>query len=269
LKNRWPVALTIAGSDPSGGAGLQADLKTFHQFGIYGQAVVTLATVQNTRRVSDVRPLDAEFVARQLEAVSEDIPPDAAKTGALGTVDIVEAAAAWAAETETPLVVDPVMVSKHGAELIPRDAQTALAERLLPLARIVTPNVPEAERLTGLPIKNEEDMLAAAERIREMGARAVLLKGGHLDGPEAIDLLLDGGRTSEFRAQRVGTQHTHGTGCVTAAAITSGLALGRSLERSVRDAKQFVLSAIESAPGLGSGSGPLNLFTAGPSEPGT
>ena len=262
MKNNSPVALTIAGSDPSGGAGLQADLKTFHQFGVYGQAVLTLATVQNTRRVSEVYSLNAGLVARQLEAVSEDIPPDAAKTGALGTAEIVREVASWAAATGTPLVVDPVMISKHGAELIPPEAQEALAEKLLPLARIVTPNIPEAERLAGIEIRSEADMLRAAERILALGAQAVLLKGGHLEGAEALDLLLDGAQLFEFRAPRLATRHTHGTGCVTAAAITAGLALGRPMEQSVGEAKRFVLAAIRTAPELGAGAGPLNLFAA-------
>lgn len=255
-----PVALTVAGSDPSGGAGVQADLKTFHQFRVYGQAAITLITVQNTRRVSEVVPLDAGLVARQLDAVSEDIPPLAAKTGALGTAEIVQAVAAWAQRTGTPLVVDPVMVSKHGAELIPAEAQKALAERLLPAARLVTPNVPEAERLSGIEIRDEPAMHEAARRIQAMGAQSVLLKGGHLDGPEAVDLLFDGSEVTELRSARIETRHTHGTGCVTSAAITAGLALGRPLEEAVREAKRFVSAAIASAPGLGSSSGPLGLF---------
>src|SRR5216117_1135335 len=174
-----PVALTIAGSDPSGGAGIQADLKTFHQFGVYGQAVITLLTVQNTVRVSRVEVMPTALVSEQIAAVLEDIPPAAAKTGALGSTDMVEAVARAASEFRFPLVVDPVMVSKHGLSLLPAEAVAAIGELLLPRAFLITPNVPEAEALTGIRILTLDDMRCAARRLMEMGARAVLLKGGH------------------------------------------------------------------------------------------
>jgi hydroxymethylpyrimidine/phosphomethylpyrimidine kinase len=170
-----PVALTIAGSDPSGGAGLQADLKTFHQFGVYGEAVVTLLTVQNTQRVSRVQCMAPDLIAQQIQAVLEDIRPGAAKTGALGNAEIVEVVAQLAAGFDFPLVVDPVMVSKHGAALLPERAGRILAERLLPWAFLLTPNLAEAKALTGLEIHSVDDMRRAAERICEMGARAVLV----------------------------------------------------------------------------------------------
>ena len=197
-----PVALTIGGSDPSGGAGIQADLMTFHQFGVYGEAVVTLITVQNTVRLSRVEVLPAELILEQIAAVVEDIPPGAAKTGALGTADAVRAVARAAAGFRFPLVVDPVMVSKHGAAL-----GGGGWEELLPHARLVTPNLPEAEALTGTA-----DPRRAARRLREMGAGAVLIKGGHSEG-DATDLLLDGEDWTEFPAPRIATRHTHGTGC--------------------------------------------------------
>jgi hydroxymethylpyrimidine/phosphomethylpyrimidine kinase len=252
-----PVALTIAGSDPSGGAGIQADLKTFHRFGVYGEAVITLITVQNTVKVARVETLAAELVTEQIAAVVEDIPPAAAKTGALGSVAIVLAVAEAAARFRFPLVVDPVMVSKHGLPLIADDAAEAVRAKLLPLAALVTPNVPEAEALTGLAIRDVAGMREAARRIREMGARAVLVKGGHLEGA-AADVLYDGAVFLEFTVPRIATAHTHGTGCTYSAAITAGLARGASLEDAVARAKQFITEAIRTNPGLGHGCGPVN-----------
>ncbi len=252
-----PVALTIAGSDPSGGAGIQADLKTFHRFRVYGEAAVTLLTVQNTRRVSRVECLTAELVIEQVRAVLEDIRPAAAKTGALGNAEIVDAVAALAAGFDFPLVVDPVMVSKHGAPLVAADAREAIALRLLPRATVVTPNLPEAEALTGYEIRDIAGMRRAAGRLCEMGAKAALVKGGHLEGC-ATDLLFDRSGFHEFPAPRIETRHTHGTGCTYSAAITAGLAAGFGLTEAVARAKAFIAEAIRTAPGLGGGSGPVN-----------
>jgi hydroxymethylpyrimidine/phosphomethylpyrimidine kinase len=251
------VALTIAGSDPSGGAGIQADLKTFHQFGVYGESVITLLTVQNTVRVSRVEVMAARLVLEQLAAVLEDIPPGAAKTGALGSTEMVEAVAHAARSFAFPLVVDPVMVSKHGLSLLPSAATAAIRELLLPRAFLITPNVPEAEALTGMEIRTMEDMRDAACRLRDMGARAVLIKGGHLAG-DAIDLLFYDGAWQEFPAPRVATPHTHGTGCTYSAAITAGLAQGLALAAAVARAKRFIHEAIRTNPGLGHGLGPVN-----------
>ena len=255
-----PVALTIAGSDPSGGAGLQADLKTFHQLGCYGMSVVTLLTVQNTVSVDAVELVEPELVRRQLEAVTSDIPPLAAKTGALGSAGIIRVVAGWARDSSIPLVVDPVMISKHGAELLAEEARQALADELIPRCALVTPNAPEAARLTGIKVEDRGGMEAAARRLIEMGAKAVLVKGGHLGDDQAADLLLSEGRTVWLTVERVNTRHTHGTGCVTAAATTAGLAQGMSLEAAVRRAKAFVTAAIRQAPGLGRGNGPLHFF---------
>lgn len=255
------VALAIAGSDPSGGAGIQADLKTFQQFGVYGEAVVTLLTVQNTQAVSEVHTLDPALVIRQIQAVIEDIPPAAAKTGALGNVEIIEAVAALAATFGFPLVVDPVMVSKHGARLLVSDAVTALRHKLLPRAFLVTPNLPEAEALTGRSICTKEEMRAAAQCLFDLGCLNVLIKGGHLPG-QPVDLLYSTTGVRFFEGTRVETRHTHGTGCAYSAAITAGLALGHALEQSVAQAKAFVQRAIETAPGLGAGNGPLNFNTS-------
>jgi hydroxymethylpyrimidine/phosphomethylpyrimidine kinase len=255
-----PVALTIAGSDPSGGAGIQADLKTFHQFGVYGEAVITLLTVQNSVRVSRVEVMDPALVLEQLEAVLEDIPPAAAKTGALGSSEMVLAMARAAAGFAFPLVVDPVMVGKHGAPLLSDSAASAIRDHLLPRAALITPNVPEAEVLTGMTIRTLDDMRRAACRIHEMGAAAVLIKGGHLDSQstDVVDLLFDGIEWHEFPAPRLDPRHTHGTGCTYSAAITAGLALGASLENAVAQAKRFIHEAIRANPGLGRGCGPVN-----------
>ena len=254
-----PVALTIAGSDPSGGAGIQADLKTFHQFGVYGEAVITLLTVQNTRRLSRVEILPADLVIEQINAVVSDIPPAAAKTGALGSIETVEAVAELAKSVTFPLVVDPVMISKHGAQLISPEAEQALKKKLLPCACLVTPNIPEAEALTGIAIRTEQDMETAGQCLRELGSKAALIKGGHLPG-NAVDVLSAPGLVKRFSARRIQTRHTHGTGCSYAAAITAGLALGNALEEAIRNAKQFLQAAIETAPRLGAGCGPVNHF---------
>ncbi len=257
------VALTIAGSDPSGGAGIQADLKTFHQFGVYGEAVITLITVQNTQRVSSVNSLSAKLVAEQIAAVIEDIPPNTAKTGALGNVENVVAVADLAKTFAFPLVVDPVMLSKHGHRLLSQKAEQVLKHRLLPHAFLVTPNIPEAEVLAGMQILSEEDMRLAADRILEYGCRAVLIKGGHLPG-EPVDVLCwrDSSlkNLSRFPATRVHTKNTHGTGCTYSAAITAGLALGNALPDAVSLARQYLQRAIETAPELGNGMGPVNHF---------
>jgi hydroxymethylpyrimidine/phosphomethylpyrimidine kinase len=252
-----PVALTIAGFDPSGGAGIAADLKTFHRFGVYGEAVVTLLTVQNTVRVSRVDVMAPALVIEQLNAVLEDIPPHAAKTGALGSAEVVEAVALAAHSFRFPLVVDPVMVSKHGLSLLPGSAAAAIRDLLLPLATLITPNVPEAEALTGDTIRTPADMRRAADRLRHMGARAVLLKGGHLEG-DSTDLLADDSGFHDFPAPRIATPHTHGTGCTYSAAIAACLALGLALPDAVARAKRFIHAAISTNPGLGHGSGPVN-----------
>ncbi len=256
-----PVALTMAGSDPSGGAGIQADLKTFHQFGVYGEAVITLLTVQNTQSVLRVEALSAAFVREQIEAVLVDIPPAAAKTGALGSAEVVETVAELARTFAFPLVIDPVMISKHGARLVSPEAETALREKLLRHAFVLTPNIPEAEALSGMAIRDEEQMVRAGERLRELGCGAVLVKGGHKEG-EPVDVLVGSGFVERLPGTRVATRHTHGTGCAYSAAITACLASGEELLPAVKRAKRFIQSALESAPGLGQGHGPLNHFAA-------
>jgi hydroxymethylpyrimidine/phosphomethylpyrimidine kinase len=252
-----PVALSIAGSDPSGGAGIQADLKTFHQFGVYGEAVITLLTVQNTTELKHVEILPAGLVFQQIDALLRDIPPQAVKTGALGSAEIVEAVARALRGTDCPLVVDPVTISKHGAALLQESAVEALRSLLLPRAALFTPNIPEAAGFSGVGIESLDDVRRAAGRLHEMGAQAVLIKGGHLTG-DAIDLLSDGSGFREFRAPRIVTSHTHGVGCTYSAAIAAGLALGRPLADAVAGAKRYIQEAIRTAPGLGCGSGPVN-----------
>ncbi|MFL6416099.1 MAG: bifunctional hydroxymethylpyrimidine kinase/phosphomethylpyrimidine kinase [Bryobacteraceae bacterium] len=254
-----PVALTIAGSDPSGGAGIQADLKTFHQFGVYGEAVITLATVQNTRRVSRIEVLPPDLVAEQIEAVVSDIPPQAAKTGALGNPDVILAVARLAGQFEFPLVVDPVLISKHGARLLSSDGERAM-RTLLAHAALVTPNIPEAEALSGTAIHSEHDLTNAATRILEFGCPAVLVKGGHSESRDALDLLVTSSSIERFSRPRIYTVNTHGTGCTLSAAITACLAKGLSLPAAIEAAKNYVQAAIESAVPLGGGIGPLNHF---------
>jgi hydroxymethylpyrimidine/phosphomethylpyrimidine kinase len=250
-----PIALTIAGSDPGGGAGIQADLKTFHQLRVFGTAAITLITVQNSTRMSRVELLDPGLVAEQIDAVLEDFPPQAVKTGALGSAAIIEAIASRS--FPCPIVVDPVMRGKHGSALV--DA-AALRELLLPKASLVTPNLDEAAELTGLPVANIDQMKHAAAHIVQLGIPSVLIKGGHLAGPETLDLLYHEGVFTEFRAPRIETRHTHGTGCTYSAAITAFLARGETLREAVRRAHKFVHEAIRTNPGLGSGAGPLNYW---------
>jgi len=251
------VALSIAGSDPSGGAGIQADLKTFHQFWVYGEAVIALLTVQNTCKVTRVEILDPDLVEEQVRAVLEDIPPNAVKTGALGNAAVVRRVAQLAPLFHCPLVVDPVMISKHGAPLIADEARAALWDDLLPHATLITPNLHEAAALAGFPVETLEQMREAARCLRDHTGAAVLVKGGHLEG-DAVDLLWDGESFREFRAERIDTPHTHGTGCTYSAAITALLALGTPLPEAVQRAKAYISEAIRTNPGLGSGCGPVN-----------
>ena len=254
-----PVALSIAGSDPSGGAGIQADLKTFHQRGVYGMAAITLLTVQNTCRVSAVDVLMPELVEAQVRATLEDISPGAAKTGALGDEKIVRLIARLAEEFNFPLVVDPVIISKHGHALLTEPARRAMAESLLPRAYLVTPNLHEAAELAGISVSDIESMERAAEKIISFGARGALIKGGHLEG-DAVDLLRVGNETVLLSSPRIDTRHTHGTGCVYSACITAELARGNQIKDAVAAAKEFITQAIATAPGLGHGSGPVNFF---------
>lgn len=256
-KTMTRIALTIAGSDPSGGAGIQADLKTFHQRRVYGASVLTLLTVQNTLRVGWIELLPPDFVAEQLNAVLEDFCPDAAKTGALGNSAIIRAVARGLAGRKFPLVVDPVMISKQGASLIEEDARPVMVDCLFPLASLVTPNLGEAAALSGIAVTDLTTMRHAAIKIADSGASAVLIKGGHLTG-DAVDLLYWKGEFRQYSADRINTVHTHGTGCTYSAAITAELAKGRELPEAIAVAKRFVTEAIKTNPHIGGGSGPVN-----------
>jgi len=252
-----PIALTIAGSDPSGGAGIQADLKTFHQLGAYGEAVVSLLTVQNSRSLARVECLAPELVLQQIDALLDDMPPAAAKTGALGSFELIEALGTAAAGWNFPLVVDPILLAKHGANLAPANAASAFLTHLVPHATLLMPNLPEAEALCGFPVDSPSTMERAARTLSGLGANSVLIKGGHLAG-DPLDLLLHEGRVHRFPSTRISTPHTHGTGCTYSAAITAYLAKGVPLPEAVEQAHAFVHRAIASNPGLGRGSGPLN-----------
>jgi hydroxymethylpyrimidine/phosphomethylpyrimidine kinase len=256
------IALTIAGSDSGGGAGIQADLKTFAACGVYGTSAITAVTAQNTRGVTAWEPVSTELVIAQIEAVGDDLPPAAVKTGMLATAAIVEAVAATIAEIDLPnLVVDPVMIAKGGDRLLREDAVAAIKAELLKLAEVVTPNIPEAEVLGGMPIRTLEDMRAAARRIRTLGPRVVVVKGGHLPmGDLVIDVVSTPGREFDLQGPRFETRHTHGTGCTFAAAIAAYLALGQPVDEALRSARAYLDGAIRHAPGLGAGHGPLNHF---------
>jgi hydroxymethylpyrimidine/phosphomethylpyrimidine kinase len=251
------VALTIAGSDPSGGAGLQADIKTFALLGVYGMAVPAALTVQDTRGVLSVRPVPPALLRQQLDALFGDIRIGAVKTGMLLSSPAVEAvASALSAWRVKNLVIDPVMISSSGKRLLKKDAAASLITELLPLARLVTPNADEASVLAGIEVRTAADAREAAKRIYALGPRAVLVKGGHLDG-EPVDVLFDGRRVTEFRGRRVPGKTVHGAGCVYSAAITAGLAMGLKLAAAIAAAKQFVTKLIRKAEPVGHGRVPL------------
>jgi hydroxymethylpyrimidine/phosphomethylpyrimidine kinase len=255
------TALTIAGSDSGAGAGIQADLKTFAAFDVYGASAITAVTAQNTRGVSDFETLPAAMVTAQIEAVVSDIRVDAVKTGMLASAAIVEAVAAAIVALDLPfVVVDPVMVAKSGDHLLSPEAVGALKTELLPRAFVVTPNVPEAEALTGLSIRTVEAAREAAQRLHALGAHAVVVKGGHLPGNELVDVLYDGHELIELRGPRIVSRNTHGTGCTFSAAIAAELARSRSLPEAVAEAKAYVAGAMQHGAAIGHGHRPLNHF---------
>jgi hydroxymethylpyrimidine/phosphomethylpyrimidine kinase len=259
--SEWKTVLTIAGSDSCGGAGIQADLKTFAALGVYGTSAITAVTAQNTTGVNDSVALQADLVTAQIEAVAADIVIAATKTGMLANAAIVEAVAAAIQELDLPLVVvDPVMVSKSGARLLDDDGIGMLRSELLPRALIVTPNIPEAEVLTGRRIQSIEDVRAAAHEIHSQSGSAVVIKGGHAKGDQIVDLLFDGEMFTELQTARIATRNTHGTGCTFASAIAANLALGHSLVDAVVRGQAYVAGAIERALPIGQGHGPLNHF---------
>lgn len=252
--------LIIAGSDSGGGAGIQADIKTVTCLGGYAATAITALTAQDTRDVYDVMAVDPDFVVRQMEVVLNDIGADAIKIGMLHAAPVIEAVAAAIERLAPgiPVVVDPVMVAKGGAPLLQPDATDALKRCILLLATLATPNVPEAEALTGMSVIDPEEMEHAAQMLLTLGPKAVLLKGGHLAGPRIVDLLCTDAGFTAFRSKRIETNNTHGTGCTLASAIATGLAQGLPMVAAVERARKYLLAAIKSAPGLGHGNGPLD-----------
>lgn len=256
-----PIALTIAGSDSGGGAGIQADLKTFHAFGVFGTSALTAITAQNTRGVSAVHAIPTGIVRAQIQAVADDLRPAAIKTGMLATTELVRAVAESIREHRLEnYVLDPVMAATTGARLLDGEAESAVVEELLPLCTVVTPNLDEAAILYGSEVRDEATMRAAAEALVERGARAALVKGGHLEAAEVVDVLFDGEAFHTWRRPKIETDNSHGTGCTLSAAIAAGLARGETLLSAVETGLDYVHRAILEAPALGSGHGPLNHF---------
>ncbi len=262
MSHRIPRALTIAGSDSGGGAGIQADLKTFTAFSVYGMSVLTSITAQNTQAVLGIRDLPADFVELQIDAVTGDIGLDAVKTGMLSNKDIISSVAKKIKDYGVEkVVIDPVMMAKSGDSLLKSDAEKALINELLPLAYVVTPNLPEAEVISGIKASSLDEMKESAIQIKALGPRNVLIKGGHLDwDQDAIDILYNGTDFHIYKASRIETKNTHGTGCTYSAAICAGLAKGFDVLDAVEDAKEYVTQAIKNSFDLGEGHGPLNHF---------
>jgi len=256
-----PVALTIAGSDSSGGAGIQADLKTFQALGVFGMSAITAVTVQNTCKVYAVQTMPPKIVNDQIVCLFEDIGIDAVKIGMVADAAVIEAiAAALSAVARPPVVLDPVMISKSGYALLDPQARQALIQRLFPLAQVVTPNIHEAEALIGSRIETEAQMRTAAKRIRELGAEKVVVKGGHLGGSQATDIVFDGRRFQSLTSERLATPNTHGTGCTFSSAIAAYLAKGAEFFDAVSNAKRYVTGAIANALAIGKGHGPTHHF---------
>ena len=258
--NAHRIALTIAGSDSGGGAGIQADLKTFAAFGCFGTSVVTAVTAQNTLGVSAIHAIPGAIVAAQLSALASDLPPDACKSGMLATRQNVETVASViAAHGWSRYILDPVMISTSRDALLDDDAVGSMRKLLLPLTACVTPNLDEAERLTGLAVRDPEAMVVAGRALLDLGARAALVKGGHLASDILVDVLVTAGNVQRYTRSRIATRATHGTGCTLSAAITASMANGQTLEEAVAAGIEYVQVAMKAAPGLGSGNGPLGL----------
>ncbi len=258
---KFPIALTVAGTDPTGGAGVLADSKAFQSMGVYGMAAVTSLTAQNTMGVQDVYNIPAAFLERQLHSIFSDEVPHAMKSGMIATVEMMEVIAETVKKHDIPYVIDPVMIATSGDALIEEDSIEFLRETLLPAAANVTPNIHEAEKITGQKIKDAEDVRKAAKIfLDELGLQSVTIKGGHLDG-DAVDYLFTREEEIEVREPRIDTRHTHGTGCTFSAVMTAELAKGKTMEESFRTAKKYITSAIKNSPGIGKGNGPVNHFS--------
>lgn len=254
-------ALTIAGSDCSGGAGIQADLKTFSANGVFGMSVIVSVVAENTQRVIDIQDITPDMILKQMEAVFEDIEVDAVKVGMLSEKECMLAVSQGLKKYKPKnIVVDPVMYAKGGCPLMNPDAIDLLIKEIIPLADIITPNIPEAEKIADMKINNIEDMKTACKKIYAMGTRAVLVKGGHGEGESSIDVLFDGKDFHSFSSERINTKNTHGTGCTLSSAIASNLALGRDMAEAVRRSKEYVTMAIKHSLAIGKGHGPTNHF---------
>ncbi len=258
MEMKIPRALTIAGSDSGGGAGIQADLKTFAALGVHGMSAITSITAQNTKTVTLIHDVPVEMIREQIRVVVEDIGVDSVKTGMLHTVEIISAVADELRNINAPIVVDPVMIAKSGAKLLRDDSINTLIEKLIPLATVVTPNVREAEVLAKMEIKDVNDQMKAAEEIASLGPKAVVVKGGHIEGLEAVDILYYQGEFRKFVGERLNTKNTHGTGCTFASAIAAQLAKGYNIPEAIQTAKEFVTSAIKYGLNIGGGHGPVN-----------
>ncbi|MEO4054735.1 bifunctional hydroxymethylpyrimidine kinase/phosphomethylpyrimidine kinase [Solibacillus sp. CAU 1738] len=255
------IVMTIAGSDSGGGAGIQADLKTFQELGVFGTTAITALTAQNTLGVSGIFPATADFVEAQISTVFEDFQVKAVKTGMLFSADIITAVAEALQDKDIQLIVDPVMIAKGGANLLQQESVEALKTKLLPLATVLTPNIPEAEVLTGMSITTKDDVQAAAQRILQLGVQCVVMKGGHLQGMEAVDhVYFRDGSSFQVSSTRIHTKHTHGTGCTFSAALTAFLGQGYVIQEAIIEAKRFIQAAIEHPLNIGNGHGPTNHF---------
>ena len=252
--------LSIAGSDSSGGAGIQADIKAVTALGGFAMTAVTALTAQNTQGVHGIFGVETSFIAQQMHVVLDDLGADCLKTGMLHSVEVIETVVETLSETggDIPLVADPVMVAKGGARLLDEGANAALISLLIPRASVLTPNAPEAAALTGIDVNDEDGQQRAGERLLELGAAAALVKGGHIEGPDVVDLLVTQDQTIRFADPRIETRHTHGTGCTLASAVAAGLAQGMELANAVARARTYVRQAIAAAPGYGAGHGPLD-----------
>ena len=261
------ITLTIAGSDSGGGAGIQADIKTFQELGVFGTSVITAVTAQNTLGVHGIYPITVQFVEKQLKAILEDFNVKAIKTGMLFNSELIECVATILENRDLPLIVDPVMIAKGGANLLQQDAIQALKNKLLPMATVCTPNIPEAEVISGRAIHTEQDLFLAAQDILSLGVHCVVMKGGHLTGEKAVDtVFIKGEKPFALETNRFDTKHTHGTGCTFSAALTAEIAKGTLLQQAILEAKKFVQLAISNPLNIGHGFGPTNHFAYRQSE---
>lgn len=260
MTNALPIALTVAGTDPTGGAGVLADIKSFHSRGVYGMSAVTSLTAQNTLGVQDIFNVPADFLDAQLDSIFSDAVPHAMKSGMIATGEMMTVIKRYAEKHQIPFVIDPVMISTSGDDLVDEGAVDYLRAELLPAALTVTPNIPEAEKLTGLTIEDEAGIRSAAKIfIEDIGVKSVIIKGGHMKG-DAVDYLFEKGEETKLSSVRIDTNHTHGTGCTFSAVITAELAKGKSLDAAFRTGKKYITEAIRETPGIGRGNGPVNHF---------